>query len=603
MDEEEESSERKRLLKKLARIRKEKKRALQTLSEQGDELSSKNETWTCRRCTLVNEKESLVCDACGSRQSFRQKTKRKKDKRKKKKRKNVQFLPDDDDSDDFTESLPTKDAQYGAEDMHSSNVDIIFHKRKIGDTKKSGAKLVAVDDNNIENKKHVKQMLNKRRNGAKPSIKNQLLVQPSSSLSRKRDIIDLSIDEIDHNVQRRMQPHDSFSKIDFHNFKSVPKRRTAIFKSTHSKRTQNNNLLDVGGKFTPHRAKDTINDQWIDKYRPTSIEALSKGINKKKIAEIEQWMSNAAQSIDTSRRVLLLTGPSGVGKSTIVEVLSKKLSIDIREWRDSASDGTLDFKAWERLRLFSGGGRCKSDICSAQPRRIPQTEDLRRFLIRSKRYQALKLVKANSSSTNCASKGTTRNRPSIILLEYLPRPNKNDSYEAFHSVLTEFLKIRQGSPLIIIYSGCDGTQPSPSEMKKVFSQSFLASNAVKEIQCRPVANTGMKRILKNIGASENLHLDASSYDSIIEQANGDLRHAIISLQHATNSNVGLPALEHLVIAIANRRPAVQLQADKRILVVLKILKIVSTICYIALASYFTQNVMLARASCSTILIN
>ena len=92
-------------------------------------------------------------------------------------------------------------------------------------------------------------------------------------------------------MQRRVQPHDSFSKIDFHNFKSVPKRRTAIFKSTHSKRRQNNNLLDVGGKFTSHRAKDTINDQWIDKYRPRSTEALSKGINKKKIAEIEQWMS------------------------------------------------------------------------------------------------------------------------------------------------------------------------------------------------------------------------------------------------------------------------------------------------------------------------
>ena len=77
-------------------------------------------------------------------------------------------------------------------------------------------------------------------------------------------------------------------------------------------------------------------------------------------------------------------------------------------------------------------------------------------------------------------------------------------------------------------------------MKKVFSQPFLASNAVKEIQCRSVANTGMKRVLKNIGASENLHLDATSYDSIIEQANGDLRHAIISLQHATNSNLVLP---------------------------------------------------------------
>ena len=71
--------------------------------------------------------------------------------------------------------------------IHSSNVDNNFDKRKIGETKKKRRKLIAVDDNNNENKKHVKQMLNKRRNGAKPSIKNQLLVQPSSSLSRKKD--------------------------------------------------------------------------------------------------------------------------------------------------------------------------------------------------------------------------------------------------------------------------------------------------------------------------------------------------------------------------------------------------------------------------------
>ena len=53
----------------------------------------------------------LVCDACGSDHRFAKKLRgRKISARRKKEERSV--LPDDDDSDDFTESLLTKDAQY-----------------------------------------------------------------------------------------------------------------------------------------------------------------------------------------------------------------------------------------------------------------------------------------------------------------------------------------------------------------------------------------------------------------------------------------------------------------------------------------------------------
>ena len=59
----------------------------------------------------------------------------------------------------------------------------------------------------------------------------------------------------------------------------------------------------------------------------------------KKVTVIENWILNAVQKKNVANRVLLLTGPSGVGKSTIVDVLSQELNINIREWRDNASDG------------------------------------------------------------------------------------------------------------------------------------------------------------------------------------------------------------------------------------------------------------------------
>ena len=66
------------------------------------------------------------------------------------KKEDVQFLLDDDDSDDFTESYRQKTRSMVLK-ICIYNADIIFTNVKNCDTKKR-RKLVAVDDNNIENK-------------------------------------------------------------------------------------------------------------------------------------------------------------------------------------------------------------------------------------------------------------------------------------------------------------------------------------------------------------------------------------------------------------------------------------------------------------------
>eukprot|EP00943_MAST-04B_sp_MAST-4B-sp1_P006423 g6423.t1 len=412
-----------------------------------------------------------------------------------------------------------------------------------------------VDDVN-DNQMEIKQSARNARLKTKvPRIK-PLFVQPSSFSTNRNDTIDLTLvdDEKTSGIKNAVGPVQNQNK-----YNKTPSSPTLDFKSLKTKKYRQvkkdkgsltTKVCKKGIKSTLNDQRQILekeNDQWIDKYKPNTIDSLQKGINKKKISDIENWMINAIKKHNVKNRVLLLTGPSGVGKSTVVEVLSKELNIDIRKWRDNVSDGALDFKGWERLRLFSQDhGRSNSSSMDnfnfGQPRRISQTEDLRRFLIRSKRYQALNLVQVsnnNKSNNNdkdirLAAKATIL--PSIILLDYLPSPNKNNSYEALHNVMNDFLKYKKGSPLIIVYSGSNGSHPTPSELKKVFSSEFLSSNVVHEIQCRPVSKSGVKRVLKQISDNEHLTFSDSVYENIIEQSNGDLRHGIILLQYCVNAD-------------------------------------------------------------------
>ena len=485
---ESEQEERKRLLKKLKRIRREKKK----LNNRSTEIQSND---------IVQPKRKKM----------------KKNNKKKKRNKKIFVLEDDDDDDD--------------DDDFDDFVDIPKQKLKEQSKSKKRQKFNNTDTvvhNTINNNNNNKKKKYKRR-----KVTNQLFVQPTRDSNGSAQTTTTTTTTNNNKTNYNYKKTSTSPKINFKNLPKMKYRRVEKKKKTPSMTTENVAIENVK------------NDQWIDKYKPNTIDLLKNGVNKKKVTVIENWILNAVQRKNVANRVLLLTGPSGVGKSTIVDVLSQELNINIREWRDNASDGTLDFKGWERLRLFSKGtghnnnnNNSMSNISYGQARRIPQTEDLRRFLVRSKRYQALNLVpvqtnssRSNNNNNNNNNNARSSSSSSIILLEYLPSPNKNNSYDALHNVLNEFLKYKKGSPLIIVYSGSNGSHPAPSELKKVFSSEFLSSNAVKEIQCRPIPTSGMKRVLKEIASCEKLEFDSSVYENIVEQSNGDLRHGIILLQY------------------------------------------------------------------------
>ena len=79
---------------------------------------------------------------------------------------------------------------------------------------------------------------------------------------------------------------------------------------------------------------------WVDKYKPTSLEEIIG--NTAKIKLIDNWMNNF-KNID-SKKILLLTGPPGIGKTTLANLILQKYNYSIIEFNSSSIRGPKNIK-------------------------------------------------------------------------------------------------------------------------------------------------------------------------------------------------------------------------------------------------------------------
>ncbi|KAH8733055.1 Rad17 cell cycle checkpoint protein-domain-containing protein [Phaeosphaeriaceae sp. PMI808] len=94
----------------------------------------------------------------------------------------------------------------------------------------------------------------------------------------------------------------------------------------------------AGARSTPpaqvSRHETADRRPWTEKYGPTSLEELA--VHKKKVADVRTWLTDVFSGRGR-KRLLLLKGAAGSGKTTTMSLLSKELGIHVHEWKNPTS--------------------------------------------------------------------------------------------------------------------------------------------------------------------------------------------------------------------------------------------------------------------------
>lgn len=126
---------------------------------------------------------------------------------------------------------------------------------------------------------------------------------------------------------------------------------------------------------TPQAAPDQR--PWTEKYQPKDMDELA--VHKRKVQDVRSWLDSVTTGRDR-KRLLVLKGAAGTGKTTAVRLLAQELGLNINEWKNpgigTSEDGFVSMSAqFEDFVARTGTfgvldiGPAKSHVTSTAPTR------------------------------------------------------------------------------------------------------------------------------------------------------------------------------------------------------------------------------------------
>ncbi|EOR00073.1 Cell cycle checkpoint protein RAD17 [Wallemia ichthyophaga EXF-994] len=269
---------------------------------------------------------------------------------------------------------------------------------------------------------------------------------------------------------------------------------------------------------------------WSDAYAPTSLDQLA--VHTRKVADIRRWLAEATSDTRTSkyRKVLVLTGTAGCGKSTTVKLLAQDMGLGVEEYLNSS---TYRFPGDEYG-------------CGVAPSKHFAT-----YLGKAATYRPLSF---NSTSR--------KSHPShqLILVEDLPNVLETHTREATHQALRTHCLAAQtrNTPLVIIVSdtgtrgtggSADDVGPSLGTPKQVIDARLVVPTDILDgpycqtVHFNPLARTFLTKSLSallerharctQVGADSTTRYQRPHDEAlhlVVESSNGDIRSAVNTLQ-------------------------------------------------------------------------
>jgi cell cycle checkpoint protein len=268
---------------------------------------------------------------------------------------------------------------------------------------------------------------------------------------------------------------------------------------------------------------------WTEKYGPASLEELA--MHKRKVADVRTWLSDVFDG-KSRKRLLLLKGPAGSGKTTTMSLLSKELGIDMHEWKNpTGSMSTSDnfVSATAQFEEFVGRTGTFGSLTFDEPIAVAQT------------------------ASPCSQSGKQKQ---LVLVEEFPNTFTRTSsvVQSFRSSVSNYLAANTQSATTF-FSNQVNPEQSVTPIVMIISETLLSTNTaaadsftahrllgpeilthpgVSVLEFNPIAPTFMTKALDTIIVKEarksgrKKTLGPQAIQRLAEL--GDIRSAVSSLE-------------------------------------------------------------------------
>lgn len=264
-------------------------------------------------------------------------------------------------------------------------------------------------------------------------------------------------------------------------------------------------------------------------------------MNPKKVSEVRSWLEHVLDGF-SKKRLLVLNGSAGTGKTATINALSKELGFEILEWKNPS--GAIRGDVYEIEGAFSAG----------------LAGVFEEFMGRAGRFGSLNM--SSTSPSFGAQKSARRSAPSsngkenkkIILIEDFPNAlftSSSAPLAAFRHTIKSFLTfassrrtVPQLPPLVLIISEtATFSGPNAFTAHRLLSSEILHHPLTTSITFNKIAPTFMLKALSAIMAQEHResYRKFGPSKALLEAltTSGDVRSAIMCLEFlAVDGGVG-----------------------------------------------------------------
>ncbi|XP_052897170.1 cell cycle checkpoint protein RAD17 [Anopheles moucheti] len=253
------------------------------------------------------------------------------------------------------------------------------------------------------------------------------------------------------------------------------------------------------------RKRDGSSADLLEHFKP--LQEADLAIHVKKIGELKQWLTEAQKS-HPATQFLLLTGPSGSGKSVCIKTLAQAMKYDISEWTTPVDvelffEDRFDFEDREEKK----GRRSQKALFDD-------------FLYKTSRYCSLFSTAAESGK--------------LLLVKDFPNSMLR-SPEEFHQSLERY---RDSSTDPIVFIATDTVSKSLDVAYNLFPSHIVENFQIHQIKFNAVSASLLKKAIKRIGGIIKGDKEISKQyqaapskaveEDIIASCQGDLRNCCLN---------------------------------------------------------------------------